>query len=111
MSCRAGDEGVTQLALTNASIPAPYLLPAPDLAAAVTAPKLMCHVHVSGDVTLASSSNRYAPSPAQLPPQQLPPNLTNIYTVYRIQSCLENLRHVTFAKSKVLRSVKTLSAL
>lgn len=62
MSCRAGDEGITQLALTDASILAPYLLPAPDLAAAMTAPKLMCHVHVSGDVTLTSSSYRCAPA-------------------------------------------------
>ncbi|CAL8465604.1 g5140 [Coccomyxa elongata] len=53
----AGEDCMNQLALAGASIPAPFMLPAPDQATA-RAPVLACRVHLSGDVDLASSANR-----------------------------------------------------
>ncbi|BDA51455.1 probable oleandomycin polyketide synthase, modules 5 and 6 [Coccomyxa sp. Obi] len=53
----AGEESVDQLALAGASIPAPFMLPAPDQAAR-RARILACRVHLSGDVELTSSAHR-----------------------------------------------------
>lgn len=54
----AGEDFVGQLALADASIPAPFMLPAPDQASSLNAPVLACLIHASGYVELASSAAR-----------------------------------------------------